>query len=680
MMQQRQCVILQGDAEWCRNSAKQLLRNIDDTQQLYISRLPEQGVVSVSQKQAKQQLGQEFAAVVFDAQHELNPDSFGIVIGTVKAGGVFILCLPERLAPSLFLQRFNQLIHQFVHDNSYFYRVEQGDDLPVLSSINESIKHQQTDDQHLAVQAILKVVSGHRRRPLVLSADRGRGKSASLGIAAAQLLLKGKQRILVTAPSLIIADAVFRHAAILLADAVVSMGLISWNNAEIRFVAPDELVQADLKADLVLVDEAAAIPTSMLEHILTQYSRLVFSTTLHGYEGTGQGFTVRFQKILDQQTPDWHHSKMTLPIRWREDDYLEKFSFQTLLLDACPVENELIISAQLDECEFEQIDRHHLVSDEKSLTELFGLMVLAHYRTRPSDLQMMLDRADIHVAALRYQGHIVASAWLVDEGQLDEQLARAVYAGQRRLKGHLLPQSLLAHAGISSAGGLKYQRIIRIAVHPVLQQRGLGRGLIEKLNELAQENGFDMIGASFAAEHSVINFWQSVEYSVARLGFHKDAVTASHSIMMLKAVSTHGQDTLAMIIGRFQQQWPYLLSSQFNDIEPALLIQLSQLLCDGEKGKALSELDQQEIQSFSYEQRAYESSQLALWNFMSYAVTQADFLALSSQQQQLCVKVILQQQSWQECAKQLNYTGKSQLLTALREAVKLLINTIPDGK
>ena len=369
--------------------------------------------------------------------------------------------------------------------------------------------------------------------------------------------------------------------------------------------------------------------------------------------------------------PNWHHEKMSLPIRWSADDAVEKFSFQALLLNADPVVADLIIGSQVNSCVFEQVDRQQLIADQQSLTELFGLMVLAHYRTRPSDLQMMLDRDDISVVVLRHQRHIVASAWLVNEGDLDEQISSAVYAGQRRLKGHLLPQSLLAHSGINVAGALTYQRIIRIAVHPALQRRGLGRFLVQKISEHAAMNAYDILGVSFAAEQSIINFWQDLDYSVARLGFHKDEVTGGHSIMMLNAISAKGGQILAMTKKRFQKQWPYLLNFQFKRVESALLIQISQLLTGQEN--SLSAAEQEEVNAFCYRQRGYEFSQISLWHFINHAITQPHFLLLTTLQQQLCVKVVLQQQPWLECAKQLNYAGKSHVITALREAIKQLI-------
>ncbi|PHS22996.1 MAG: tRNA cytosine(34) acetyltransferase TmcA [Methylophaga sp.] len=673
MTQQRQCVILEGDAQWCLTSSLSLLAGFENSNTILLSSEADNNFLTISQKQALHYLGKEFDAVIFDALEEFNSDSLGAIIGTIRQGGVLIIWLKDQ-QDSLWLQRFKRIAKEFEQQHANFNIIQQRQALPQLSLPEVQQPSNEiyfTEDQQQAVEAIKRVVHGHRRRPLVLSADRGRGKSASLGIAAAQLLAEGKQNILVTAPSLSIAETVFEHAARLLPDANCSAGLLSFNKAELRFIAPDALIESDLKADLVLVDEAAAIPASMLERLLQKYSRLVFATTLHGYEGTGRGFAVRFQKILDKKTADWHSYRMATPIRWADDDMLEAFSFQSLLLNAVPVADDLIADAEIEQCQIALLDKKQLMDDEQSLSELFGLMVLAHYRTRPSDLQMLLDRDDITLIVVRYRGHIIASAWLVNEGELDVELSQAVYEGKRRLKGHLLPQSLLAHAGIMSAGSLRYQRVVRVAVHPAVQLRNIGQELLSYCVKQATENGFDIIGTSFAMTDNLISFWDKSAFEFVRLGIHRDEVSGSHSVMMLRALSDEGKAIVEAAKQRFQQHWPHLLQRQFDQLAADQVLQLSQLL--GAPNTELKDSDKQEIIAFAYGQRGYEFSQVTMWKWLSQQVTNPKFLILSHQQQSLCVQSLLQNRPWADIAKNMGYVGKTQAVTALREAIATLI-------
>ncbi|MBL4761363.1 MAG: tRNA(Met) cytidine acetyltransferase, partial [Gammaproteobacteria bacterium] len=484
------------------------------------------------------------------------------------------------------------------------------------------------------------------------------------------------------APSMATADTLFEHAGRLLPHAKQKQGHLQLDRAEIKFVAPDALLDSAITADLLLVDEAAAIPTSMLEKLLNKFSRIVFATTLHGYEGTGRGFVIRFQKILDKTTPNWRALQMSTPIRWAKDDKLEAFSFESLLLNASPVEDELIIEANSDACEFEHVDRTELLNDEQSLKELFGLMVLAHYRTRPSDLQMMLDREDVSVYVMREQGHIVASAWLVAEGELDDSLSSAVYACNRRIKGHLLPQSLLAHVGIPTAGALSYQRIIRIAVHPAIQHRGIGQRLLSNIEQHLETKQCDLLGASFAVSTELLNFWYQASFVPVKLGLHQDDVSGSKAVMMLKACSSKGQTVFALAHQRLAEQWSYLLSSHLKQVDAELLIAVSQLIST--KPVALSELNKQEVNAFAFEQRGFEFSHYSLTLWLREKLSQPQFLQLDGGLQALCLKAILQQQDWTEICAELPYTGKKQAISALRDAVRILLsfesNTLHAGK
>ena len=133
--------------------------------------------------------------------------------------------------------------------------------LPNLNSeteMRDGCGYCQTPEQLLAVEAIKKVATGHRRRPLVMTADRGRGKSAALGIAAAQLLNHGLSRIVVTGPSLASTEQVFQHADECLGNDSLSRGTFSrgrvqWQDKSVQFMAPDEIVGHPVDCDLMLV-------------------------------------------------------------------------------------------------------------------------------------------------------------------------------------------------------------------------------------------------------------------------------------------------------------------------------------------------------------------------------------------------------------------------------------------
>lgn len=672
-MNQRQCVILQGNIDWCLSSSQTLLSGFDTNNIIFLSNCTESSYQTIPTKQAQKHLGKEFDGVIFDAMESFQPDSFGAIVGTIKAGGALIIYLPSVLPNELWLQRFNQIATAYSNSLQCIHLIKQGDELPAIFTPKarfEPIEYSPTVDQQTALKAILNVVHGHRRRPLVLSSDRGRGKSAVLGMAAAGLIKQGKQTVIVTAPSLATVETVFEHAARLLPDAKLSKGQLLFNTAEIKFVAPDILIESDQKADLLLVDEAATIPAPMLEQLLHKFSRIVFATTMHGYEGTGLGFAIRFKQILDLYTPNWHGLRMTKPIRWSENDPLEAFSFRTLLLDAVPVTDEIIQHCQSADCVFEKLDRRQLVEDETSLAELFGLMVLAHYRTRPSDLQLMLDREDVSVYAMRYQGHIVASAWLVSEGYLDDELSQAVYGGTRRLKGHLLPQSLLAHVGISNAGPLNYQRIIRIAAHPAIQQRGIGHILLKNIVTQVNRSGVDILGTSFAVSVDLLNFWSKSKFVPVRLGLQQDDVSGSHSVMMLHAVSSAGEKLIDSALERFQAHWTYLVQYEFKHINPALIVALSVLI--SAKRATLSIWDEQEVHAFGLQQRSYESSRIALSLWFVHQISQPQFLALSTLQQHLSIMLLLQQRQWTDIGNRLGLNGKTQIINALRDVVALL--------
>ncbi|KGM07293.1 putative P-loop ATPase [Methylophaga thiooxydans] len=664
-MQQRQCLILQGESLWLNEQALALYHKASDTQRLYLSDADQASSVAVPIKQATQYLGRELVLVVFDCCQPFSADALGAIIGSLKAGGALVLLLSNTFN-GLWLARLIEVAADYTES---IHHVKQSETLPMLALDIDTSKPtsvQPSVEQQQAIEAVLKVVSGHRRRPLLISSDRGRGKTALLGMAAAALLNLGKTKLLVTGPAKANSDALFEHANLALPAAVKTPRGLQWQDGKIEFVAPDLLLKTKPAADLLIVDEAAAIPLHMLEQLLQSYARVVFSSTLHGYEGTGRGFALAFKKTLDTHTPGWRSLSLTQPIRWADNDRLEKFSFDALLLNAEPVAAESVAEANMQNVQFEWLSREQLLANEALLRQVFGLMVLAHYRTRPSDLQMMLDRDDISIAVLRYQDNVVATVWLVDEPALDADLASKVFAGERRLKGQLLPQSLLAHAGLPDAGDYHYKRIIRIAVHPELHSKGLGSLLLTQLKQ-AMRGKTDLIGTSYAMDERVCEFWLKNGLKPVRLGQHLDQVTGSVSVLMLLPISGRGKVLFDKAEQSLSEQWPYLLQRQLKWLPVNQLICLNQAVLAFEQH--VTDSEQLQIECFAYAQRSLESTEIALWKWLSGAIGKQALEKVESKAKTALMLVLMQQRDISDVVTSLGFNGRGELLAVLRQAV-----------
>lgn len=483
-------------------------------------------------KKAHTLLGQDTDIIVFDAHSGFDVNAFAAVSGTLRGGGTLYLLTPpldewadfpdpdyRRFIPYPYLP--HEVRGRFLGRFLGMLKTLTPPPLPEVEGLREETPCSPFTSgrggwgvrvqQQVAVETILQADA-----PVVLTADRGRGKSAALGMAASQLQAAGK-RVLLTAPSRATVESVFKHAEL-----------------PPLFFAPDDLLQTLPEGDVLLVDEAAAIPVPLLLKMLQHYPRCVFSTTLHGYEGSGRGFALRFQKALDTLAPGWQAVRLQPPMRWAENDPLERFINQALLLDADVGED--VCNTPLRPL-YRQLNRDELAQNEPLLRQIFGLLITAHYQTRPSDLRQLLDAPDISIHVLEQQGTLVAVALLSREGGLDAQLTAAIHAGTRRPHGHPVPQTLTFHAQLAGAAELVCERVMRIAVHPLLQNQGLGAHLLEHLLGFAAQQGADYLGVSYAMTPELLRFWERAGFVVARIGFRQDAASGSRSVVQVKALS-----------------------------------------------------------------------------------------------------------------------------------------------
>ncbi|PWQ94217.1 GNAT family N-acetyltransferase [Leucothrix arctica] len=649
-IEHRQILVINGNRQ---QSVAQCQIILNGRQSFWLSDQQIDSIDTTPFKKARTQLGQENTAIVFDAIDHFDANALGAVAGTLIGGGLLILLLPANTnnhQQPRFIKRLNTLL---TSHNIKNYAAESVTtnvplyDLPVLKPVKT---FELTAEQQTIASAIINVAKGRRKRPLVITADRGRGKTSVLGAAALALTEKGIENIIVCAPAKAMVQPLFQHAA---------------GADNLTFYAPDELDQKRPTADLVIIDEAGAIPVPLLTRLLQHYSRIVFSTTVLGYEGNGRGFAIRFQDQLDQYTPSWRSATLEAPIRWAVNDPLESLLNDLLLLGTAAT--ELTMPVAQDKITYQQVSSDQLIEDEYLLRQIFGLLVIAHYQTRPSDLLQLLDSDDLSIYTLMLDDKVVAVAVVSHEGGLDAELTQSIFEGKRRPQGHLVPQVLTFQSGIPNAACLRTDRIMRIAVHPECQNQTLGT---ELLAHIRQHSTADYLSTSFGLSSSLLNFWSKSGYRPIHLGLKREASSGYHSAVFILPMSAEGETLLVDASSHFSRNFVALLADALKTFKPNLvLVLLKQYQLSA--NLSLSIAEQRDIIRFSQGQCGYDLVMASLKQWLPPALAMHGE-QLTAEDAQLLVMRVLQHHDWASCCSTLSITGKQFALVKMQQAVATL--------
>lgn len=694
----RQLIWLRGEQAWCQAQALSLIESQQTLQTSSLKGcwvqaivgsstqpdLPE-GMIFLPASKSRGWLGSEQQVLALDAFSGFHPDALGALAGTLQAGGLLLLLTPEAWSEAIDpdYQRFaawpldaKNLTHYFVARcerlliESQAPQISQSQGkmgdwaLPQYQYLPTAALSVAGEEQAILVEQLVNWFQSKPLAPVVLTANRGRGKSSALGLLLRELIQQPSvKKILVTAPSTQAAAAIFARFADLPAE----------QQAQVSFVAPDAVLQNLPPADLLIVDEAAAMPVPVLQALLAAYPTCVFATTQQGYEGNGRGFALRFTQHLNQYAPNWLAFNLQQPWRWAVGDPLEILVNRLLLLDAeviDPVLNPVINKQPLT---FSWLKQADLAANEVLLQQVFGLLVLAHYRTTPDDFRQLLDAPNMHLACA-WQGDLpVGLALIQHEGGFDAELAQAIFMGKRRPQGHLLAQSLAFHGGLVTAAELNWWRIQRILVHPRLQRQGVGQQLLNfVLKKAQQQPALDLIGSSFGATPELLPFWFNAGYQPVRLGITKDQASGEHTLQVVQGISVAGKALQQRLLARFIETLPDALSLWLQALPADLLVQILQALPLKNlplKTRLLNEQNQLELHAFANGHRSLAVSRTALkawlWNVLAKPRENINLAPW--------VQLLLQEVSEQKLQDALGLKGKKALDKWLRSQLKILI-------
>ncbi|MDP5214756.1 GNAT family N-acetyltransferase [Pseudoalteromonas tunicata] len=658
----RQLLVVSGEHLWCYQQANDLLPVLLGKQII----LSTHNELTNAQwpEHTHQLLGQEFDFAVYDGFSGISPDKLAALSGTITAGGLLILLLPEYKQlcdfkdPSFYIFQSAEQLNQHSHFNQRF--ASQLSKLAHISfdqalglnipKIEVQAREIQTEQQQAAVEMIIKHSLGRANRPLLLTADRGRGKSSALGLAAAQLVNQGKNVVITTSQRRAVESA-FNHFA------MQTQFSAQAESPLFRYIPPDQLISQAITADILFVDEAASLPVPILIELLKRFNRIIFATTIHGYEGTGRGFTLRFCPYLKQHFPDSRFVHLDEPIRFASNDPLEININQLLGLNAdCTELKQLTAPLQ-----FSEVSQATLCENEPLLQQTFALLVLAHYQTSANDFRHLLDAANLRIFVVSHQEEVIATALVAIEGELSNELSSAIVAGKRRPQGHLLAQSVAQIKQQQCFLTEPLARIVRIAVHPYFQSQNIGHQLLSFIETHLATN-VAAIGASFGAYPVLVHFWMKQDYQVIKLGFKKDSISAEHACLVIKPI-TGLQLEINQLKQRFNRDFPLNCLHYLQHIEPKLLIELIEQLPHNQ-----SEPD--DLVAIS--QLCIIPSQLADHFACCWRVMWQQPAALKNcteATQLLLTRLILQNKSPQQIEKISNFGGLKKLQAAIKHAL-----------
>lgn len=422
-----------------------------------------------------------------------------------------------------------------------------------------------TVNQAQAILTFVDVISEKSlRNTVTLTAGRGRGKSAALGISIAAAVSHGYSNIFVTSPSpenlKTLFEFIFKgfdalgytehmdYDIIQLTNpsfnkAIVRVDIKREHRQTIQYISPNDNHVLG-QAELVIIDEAAAIPLPVVKRLMGPY--LVFmSSTINGYEGTGRSLSLKLiQQLRDQSRNNSSKEETSIvsrdkkgididtasmartlrevvldePIRYAPGDPVEKWLNKLLCLDATLTKNARFATKGTphpNECQLFYVNRDTLFSyhpvSEAFLQKMMALYVASHYKNSPNDLQLMSDAPAHQLFVLlppidAGDNRIPDPLCVVQlalEGEISKESVRKSLSRGQRAGGDLIPWLVSQQFQDEEFASLSGARVVRIATNPDYAGMGYGSKALELLQDYFEGKFTDISESNVLNDHQL---------------------------------------------------------------------------------------------------------------------------------------------------------------------------------
>ncbi|CAG9315910.1 unnamed protein product [Blepharisma stoltei] len=638
-------------------------------------------------KDSHKVLGNTFSAVVLQDFEALNPNLLCRTVETVEGGGMIIILLKTMTSlKQLYAmtmdvhERYRTPSHNAVDPrfNERFILsltvcsncLVMDDEFNILNITNHPIEEKdaietpedlqlkdlktslegtfpignlmakvKTLDQGNVTMQIVSSLVDKEQLTFAITAARGRGKSAALGLAVSAAVSIGYSNILVTAPSPENLHAFFQFLFIGLnalgyeehqhyevqrgsKEHKKSVLRVTINKTHTQIIRYITVNSTHIQTDLLVIDEAAAIPLPFVKRMLGHYPVLM-SSTVHGYEGTGRALSLKL--FNDLKTRNLKQLKMTAPIRYSLNDPIEKWLTDLLCLEATTPYPLASAPPHPSHCSLYLVNRDTLFSfhraSELFLHKMMSLFVSSHYRNSPNDLQMISD-APSHLLFVLLGPidpnnpalpDVLCAVQVALEGKINRARVQKELEKGKAGSGDLVPWTVSEYYQDASFGELTGARVIRIATHPDLQKMGYGtkaleelekyfkkelfvaeREKIEQMDEDERENEglineeikpkkcvqpllqklsesspqeVEYLSVAYGLNQQLYKFWDNSGFKTVYIKQKSSDITGEYSTIMLKSIT---DVDFSSFYNDFKRRFQYLLGFEFKTLPAAL--------------------------------------------------------------------------------------------------------------
>ncbi|XP_055943814.1 RNA cytidine acetyltransferase-like isoform X2 [Argiope bruennichi] len=589
-----------------------------------------------------------------------------------------------------------------------------------------------------------------------LTSARGRGKSSVLGLAICLAVVSRYSNVYVTAPHLENLQTLFKFllkgltalgykegdnlyvqkSDINFATFITGIKVSGKHPKKVCYLSPTDFHKSG-GADLIVIDEAAAIPLPLVKKWIDSCTVLMAST-INGYEGTGRSLSLKLLNQLRTQSvapgteyPVLHEIQLEEAIRYANGDCVETWLNRLLCLDASM---ELPCfdcePPKYMECDLYYVNRDALFSynkfAEKFLQDVVSLFVSSHYKNSPNDLLMMADAPAHHIFCLLPREsvnsnnlpNVLCAVQVCLEGQISVETSQFEQSEGRRASGDLIPWVISQQFQDVGFCAMSGARVVRIATHPQYQKMGYGKHALHLLSQfysgtfstgdentnstpskkkrnsslLLQLQGLhqeplDYLGVSYGLTPELFKFWKKSGFAPLYIRQTTSEVTGEHSCIMIKYLkdqSSKDSNWLSDYFSDFSERFASLLLSSFKHMPSSLALsifhyenlRLQKALTPEQLRWLLSPRSLQRLKAYCLQQVDYHLI-LDLLPVIAryYFLGYFNGYFLSSIQESVLLCIGMQSKSVDETASELAVEGQ-QLMGCFRKALKRILQQL----